>query len=135
MFQPIDDCEHPLLYFPGTGIASEETAISGPFQQNLSGICLRDSFISSLKSSIIFKTLVFRLSSCALVVLVYPLLVVVGYLGFGGTILPWILLFVFISWPLAICLSLDVPGVAILQRGRPNVDVTVVAGLVKVDEW
>jgi hypothetical protein len=45
------------------------------------------------------------------------------------------LLFVFISWPLAICLSLDVPGVAILQRGRPNVDVTVVAGLVKVDEW
>jgi hypothetical protein len=36
---PIDDCEHPLLYLPGTGIASHETAISGSFQQNLSGIC------------------------------------------------------------------------------------------------
>ena len=28
MFHPIDDCEHPLLYMPGTGIASQETAIS-----------------------------------------------------------------------------------------------------------
>ena len=27
MFHPIDDCEHPLLYLPGTGIASQETAI------------------------------------------------------------------------------------------------------------
>ena len=34
VFYPIDDCEHPLLYLPGTGIASEETAISGSFQQN-----------------------------------------------------------------------------------------------------
>ena len=39
MFHPIDDCEHPLLYLPGIGIASEETAISGSFQQNLAGIC------------------------------------------------------------------------------------------------
>ena len=39
MFHPIDDCEHPLLYLPGTGIASYETAILGSFQQNLSGIC------------------------------------------------------------------------------------------------
>lgn len=29
VFHPIDDCDHPLLYFPGTGIASYETAISG----------------------------------------------------------------------------------------------------------
>jgi hypothetical protein len=39
VFQPIDDNEHPLLYLPGTGIASQETAISGSFQQNLAGIC------------------------------------------------------------------------------------------------
>ena len=39
VFHPIDDCEHPLLYLPGTGIASQETAISGSFQQNLAGIC------------------------------------------------------------------------------------------------
>jgi hypothetical protein len=39
MFHPVDDCEHPLLYFPGTGKASQETAISGSFQQNLAGIC------------------------------------------------------------------------------------------------
>jgi hypothetical protein len=35
----IDDCEHPLLYLPGTGIASYETTITGSLQQNLSGIC------------------------------------------------------------------------------------------------
>jgi hypothetical protein len=39
VFHPIDDCEHPLLYLPGTGIASPEIAISGSFQQNLAGIC------------------------------------------------------------------------------------------------
>ena len=39
VFHPIDDFEHPLLYFPGTVIASHETAISGTFQQNLAGIC------------------------------------------------------------------------------------------------
>ena len=39
MFHPIDDCEHPLLYLPGTGIASQETAISGSFYQNLASIC------------------------------------------------------------------------------------------------
>jgi hypothetical protein len=38
-FHPIDDCEHPLLYLPGTGIASYETAIPGSLQQNLAGIC------------------------------------------------------------------------------------------------
>jgi hypothetical protein len=39
VFHPIDDCEHPLLYLPGTGIASPETDISGSFQQNIAGIC------------------------------------------------------------------------------------------------
>jgi hypothetical protein len=39
VFHPIADCEHPLLYLPGTGIASQETALSGSFQQNLAGIC------------------------------------------------------------------------------------------------
>ena len=29
----------PLLYLPGTGVASYETAITGSLQQNLSGIC------------------------------------------------------------------------------------------------
>jgi hypothetical protein len=32
VFHPIDDCEHPLLYLPGSGIASQETAISGSCQ-------------------------------------------------------------------------------------------------------
>jgi hypothetical protein len=39
VFHPRDDCEHSLLYLPGTGIASHETAISGSFQQNLAGMC------------------------------------------------------------------------------------------------
>ena len=39
VFHLIDDCEHPLLYLPGTGIASYKTAITGSLQQNLSGIC------------------------------------------------------------------------------------------------
>jgi hypothetical protein len=39
VFHPIDDCEHPLLCLPGTGIASQETAISGSFQPNLAGVC------------------------------------------------------------------------------------------------
>jgi hypothetical protein len=39
VFHPIDDCEHPLLYLPGTGKASQERAISGSFQQNLASVC------------------------------------------------------------------------------------------------
>jgi hypothetical protein len=35
VFHPIGDYEHPFLCLPGTGIASQETAISGSFQQNL----------------------------------------------------------------------------------------------------
>jgi hypothetical protein len=36
--------EHPLLYFPGTGIASQETPISGSCQQALVSICLVSGF-------------------------------------------------------------------------------------------
>jgi hypothetical protein len=39
VFHPIDDCEHPLLYLPGIGKASQEKSMSGSCQQNLSGIC------------------------------------------------------------------------------------------------
>jgi hypothetical protein len=39
VFYPIDDCEQPLMYLSGTGIVSQETAISGSYQQNLAGIC------------------------------------------------------------------------------------------------
>jgi hypothetical protein len=39
VIHPIDDCEHSLLYLPGTGIASQETAISRSFQENLAGMC------------------------------------------------------------------------------------------------
>jgi hypothetical protein len=39
VIHPIADCEHPLLCLPGSGIASQDTAISGSFQQNLAGIC------------------------------------------------------------------------------------------------
>jgi hypothetical protein len=34
----VDDCEHPLLYLPGSGIASQKIAISGSYQQALVGI-------------------------------------------------------------------------------------------------
>ena len=39
VFHLIADCEHPLLYLPGTGKASHETATSGSLQQNLAGVC------------------------------------------------------------------------------------------------
>jgi hypothetical protein len=39
VFHPIVDCEHPFLCLPGPGIASQETAIPGSFQQNLAGVC------------------------------------------------------------------------------------------------
>jgi hypothetical protein len=50
VFHPINDCEHPFLYFPGTGIASLETAMSGSFQQNLVGICNKLSSTPELMS-------------------------------------------------------------------------------------
>jgi hypothetical protein len=38
VLHPMDDCEHPLLYFPGTGKASQETIKSSSCEQNLVGI-------------------------------------------------------------------------------------------------
>jgi hypothetical protein len=35
----IADCEHPLLCLLGPGIVSQETVISGSFQQNLASVC------------------------------------------------------------------------------------------------
>jgi hypothetical protein len=64
MFYPIDDCEHPLLYLPGTGLASHETAISGSFQQNLAGIWIQKmwyiytmEYYSAIKSNEFMKFL------------------------------------------------------------------------------
>jgi hypothetical protein len=39
VIHPIADCEHSLLCLLGPGIASQETAISGSFQQNLASVC------------------------------------------------------------------------------------------------
>jgi hypothetical protein len=39
VFRPIDECEHPLLYLTGTGIASQERDMLGYCQQNLAGVC------------------------------------------------------------------------------------------------
>ena len=50
VLRPMDDCEHPLLYLPGTGRASQETAISGSYQQALVGICLVTGFSGCLWS-------------------------------------------------------------------------------------
>jgi hypothetical protein len=38
VIHPITDCEHPLLCLLGPGIASQETAISGSFQQVCNGV-------------------------------------------------------------------------------------------------
>jgi hypothetical protein len=39
VIHPIADCEHPLLCLLGPDIVSQETAISGSFQQNLASVC------------------------------------------------------------------------------------------------
>jgi hypothetical protein len=39
VIHPIADCEHPLLFLLSPGIVSQETAISGSFQQNLARVC------------------------------------------------------------------------------------------------
>jgi hypothetical protein len=39
VIHPIVDCEHPLLCLLGPSIVSQETAISGSFQQNLASVC------------------------------------------------------------------------------------------------
>ena len=39
MIHPIADCEHPLLCLLGPSIVSQETTLSGYFQQNLASVC------------------------------------------------------------------------------------------------
>jgi hypothetical protein len=39
VIHPIADCEHLHLCLLGPSIASQETAISGSFQQNLASVC------------------------------------------------------------------------------------------------
>jgi hypothetical protein len=39
VIHPIADCEHLLLCLLGPGIVSQETAISGSFQKNLTSVC------------------------------------------------------------------------------------------------
>jgi hypothetical protein len=39
VLHPIDDCEHPLMCLLGPGLVSQETAISGSFQQTLASVC------------------------------------------------------------------------------------------------
>jgi hypothetical protein len=39
VIHPIADCEHPLLCLLGPVIVSQETALSGSFQQNLASVC------------------------------------------------------------------------------------------------
>ena len=39
VIHPIVDCEHPLMCLLGPGIVSQETAISGSFQQMLASVC------------------------------------------------------------------------------------------------
>jgi hypothetical protein len=59
VFHRIDDYEHPLLYFPGTDIASQERAISGSCQQNLSGICNRNREILQAKYVILQEMIIY----------------------------------------------------------------------------
>jgi hypothetical protein len=49
VFHPIADCEHPLLYLPGTGTASQETAIPS----RLFFIILNLAFSSQVRSLLI----------------------------------------------------------------------------------
>jgi hypothetical protein len=38
VIHPIADCEHLLMCLLGAGLVSQETAISGSFQQNLASV-------------------------------------------------------------------------------------------------
>jgi hypothetical protein len=39
VLHPIADCEHLLMCLLGPGLVSQETAISGSFQQSLASVC------------------------------------------------------------------------------------------------
>ena len=42
VLHPMDDCEHPLLYLPGTNKSPQDTTILGSCLQALVGICHSD---------------------------------------------------------------------------------------------
>jgi hypothetical protein len=44
VFHPIDDREHPLLYLPGIGIASQETVTQGPVSKILLAYAIMSGF-------------------------------------------------------------------------------------------
>jgi hypothetical protein len=45
VFYPIDDCEHPFLDLPGTGIASYKTELyQGPFSKILLAYAIGSGF-------------------------------------------------------------------------------------------
>jgi hypothetical protein len=46
VIHPLADCEHPLLCLLGPGIVSQETAISGFFQQILASVCNKNQFLN-----------------------------------------------------------------------------------------
>jgi hypothetical protein len=104
VFHPIADCEHPLLCLPGTGIASQETAISGccKIENQQMGphkvfcISLRELIMSSLKSSTSIMRSDFKSESCFSGVLSYPELAVVGVLGSDDDEWSWFLLVIFL---------------------------------------
>jgi hypothetical protein len=57
VIHPIADCEHALLCLLGPGIVSQETAISGSFQQILASVCngvlsviLKTSYITGARA-------------------------------------------------------------------------------------
>jgi hypothetical protein len=45
---PMDNCEHPLPYLPGSGTGPQKSAISGSCQQAFVGICLVSGFDTCL---------------------------------------------------------------------------------------
>jgi hypothetical protein len=47
VIHPIADCEHPLLCLLGPGIVSQETALSGSFQQTLATVLIGTLTLSS----------------------------------------------------------------------------------------
>jgi hypothetical protein len=63
VFHPITDCEHPLLCLPGTIMASQETAISVSFQQNLADVCNGES---------VWRLIMGWIPECCSLWLVYP---------------------------------------------------------------
>jgi hypothetical protein len=48
----MDDCEHPLLYLPGTGRASQETAILSSCQQALVGIHIKPDTMNLIEEKV-----------------------------------------------------------------------------------